>query len=904
MKCLNCHTENPVDMSICSNCGAQLLENITMKTLNLPDDDSPSFRTKTLQTPVDELLGKSLFAGRYMVEREIGRGGMGVVYKAKDTKLNRTVALKFLPQELVQDPQAKERFILEAQAAAALDHPNICTVYEVDEAEGKTFISMAYVEGQSLKKKIKEDPPKLSEALNISIQVAEGLNEAHKKGIVHRDIKSANIMLGEKNRAQIMDFGLAKISGAKGVTKTGTTMGTIGYMSPEQAKGKETDLRTDIFSFGAVFYELITGQLPFNGDSEASVLHSLLYDEPEPLKTYIEDIPEEWQWVVEKALCKDRDTRYKNTDEILFDLNCLKALLVGEEGITAIQRIKRNKISALTSIPTKAWRRASWAQRLGFGFVLVTLVVASVIFWPFAGGLVPTAEGSSLVVIPYQEFGDVETGLNDAVTSSLNMLLSGVEGVETIVPPRSFELEKVEGDWARMGEIFGAKRCVLSTLSVTLERLELNVQLVDTRTKKVLWSHMYEGRPINYMQPVREAARGILQKIFPESSPELSEKNIAATDEAEKAFQLGLRFSEQYNNYHFPEDFDRAFAEFQKALELDPGLANAGAEIAMLYEFKFEASTSWRETLPELQKWTQRALKIDPLCSRAWTAMGMAEFQKPLGNRKKQLEYSLKAASLDPTDPFAHLGIGIGTDYYSLFLSYEAILTSYRLDPFYLYPAIHLSALAVIQDRNLEALEFAERALLIKPEMPKALWQKFGVLTKLNRSKEADQFFEQLKKSMSEGRFPQEYFLFAQLWKDFNSRDTQIVDSALEGLLLLIDNPKENPRAARTAIELSVKFITPFLMKRGKTEEALHILDKGLKASLIPYDFLSLTPEFKSLRGDPRFEEFLAKTRKRFDEMLVIFNEARARGEFPEYLEKPLADLLDKLDIENNKEER
>ena len=208
---------------------------------------------------------------------------MGIVYKAEDTKLKRTVALKFLPPELMRDSEAKERFLHEAQAAAALEHQHICNIYEIDETEDQIFIVMSCFEGQTLKEKIESGPLKIDEALKIVIQAAEGLQAAHEKDIVHRDIKSANIMVTEKGQVKIMDFGLAKLKGQTKLTKAGTTLGTADYMSPEQAQGVDVDHRTDIWSLGVVLYEMIAGQLPFKGEYEPAVLYSIINEQPEPL---------------------------------------------------------------------------------------------------------------------------------------------------------------------------------------------------------------------------------------------------------------------------------------------------------------------------------------------------------------------------------------------------------------------------------------------------------------------------------------------------------------------------------------------------------------------------------------------------------------------------------------------
>jgi serine/threonine protein kinase len=327
-QCPKCNAENPDTKQFCGDCGIQLPASGGIS----------SSHTKTLLTPTRDPVKGTTFAGRYQLIEELGRGGMGVVYKAEDTKLKRTVALKFLPPELTHIPDIKDRFMREAQAAAALDHPNICTVYEFDEAEEKTFISMAYVEGQSLRKKLESGPLELDQALRIALQVAEGLKIAHKKGVVHRDIKSANIMATEDNQAKIMDFGLARMTGGTLITQEGMTMGTIAYMSPEQARGEEVDHRTDIWSLGVVLYEMFGGQLPFKGEKDQAVVYSILNHKPKPLAELRSEIPVSIAQVVDKALEKNPDERYQQIDELLDDLKSISAGIQAEKSETAQEK--------------------------------------------------------------------------------------------------------------------------------------------------------------------------------------------------------------------------------------------------------------------------------------------------------------------------------------------------------------------------------------------------------------------------------------------------------------------------------------------------------------------------------------------------------------------------------------
>lgn len=261
---------------------------------------------------------------RYRILEKIGEGGMSVVYRAEDTKLKRTVALKFLAPRALGSKDEKTRFLYEAQAAASLDHSNICTIHEIDETDDTTFIAMAYVEGLNLRDRIEAGRLDLEEAVGIAVQIAEGLQAAHEKDIIHRDIKSANIMVTPSNEAKIMDFGLAKLPGRTRVTTTGTTMGTVAYMSPEQARGDALDHRTDIWSMGVVLYEMVSGRLPFTGDYEQAVVYCILNESAPPLSTVCPGVPEELDGIVNRLLAKRAEERYQNVKELLADLRKLK----------------------------------------------------------------------------------------------------------------------------------------------------------------------------------------------------------------------------------------------------------------------------------------------------------------------------------------------------------------------------------------------------------------------------------------------------------------------------------------------------------------------------------------------------------------------------------------------------
>ncbi|NIA30941.1 MAG: protein kinase, partial [Actinobacteria bacterium] len=262
-----------------------------------------------------QMIGKTIL--HYQILEKLGEGGMGVVYKAQDTRLKREVAIKFLPHHIAPNEEERERFKIEAQAAAALNHPNIATIYAIEEADGESFIVMEFIQGRKLKEIIDSNLPQvlnLREVLQYATQIADGLQAAHEEGVIHRDIKSANIMITEKGYVKIMDFGLAKLFGGVPLTKKHSTLGTAAYMSPEQARGDDIDHRTDIWSFGAVLYEMLTGQLPFQGKYDSVIIYSILNDEPVTIKDIREDIPYEIEQITYKCLQKDKENRYQTSD--------------------------------------------------------------------------------------------------------------------------------------------------------------------------------------------------------------------------------------------------------------------------------------------------------------------------------------------------------------------------------------------------------------------------------------------------------------------------------------------------------------------------------------------------------------------------------------------------------------
>ncbi|UCF05844.1 MAG: protein kinase, partial [bacterium] len=398
------------------------------------------------------MIGKTI--SHYTILEELGRGGMGVVYKAVDTKLRRTVALKFLSPRALGSEEDKARFLHEAQAAAALSHANICTIHEIDEFEEQSFIVMEFVEGRSLKERIKSGPMKINEAVDVAVQVAEGLREAHAKGIVHRDIKPANIMIKPNGRVKIMDFGLAKAHGQTVLTKVDTTLGTYAYMSPEQARGEAIDHRTDTWSLGIVLYEIVTGQRPFKGDYEQAVIYAIVNEEAEPVTGLRTGIPMELERIITKCLQKDAKHRYQGLADLITDLRQVSESVGTSRTMLTAQAkpVMSNRLMRL----------------LWFAAAVVLIVLALKLrprYLTPTEKPAPTDERKMLVVLPFENLGAPEdeyfaAGMTEEITSRI----AAVSGLGVISRTSAIQYDRTGKTLRQIGEDLGVDYVLEGTI--------------------------------------------------------------------------------------------------------------------------------------------------------------------------------------------------------------------------------------------------------------------------------------------------------------------------------------------------------------------------------------------------------------------------------------------------------
>jgi len=582
----------------------------------------------------------------YKILEKIGEGGMGVVYKAEDTKLRRTVALKFLPQEWTRDKEAMTRFVQEAQAAAALDHPNICTVYEINEFEGKTYIAMAYIQGQSLKEMLASGCIDIERALEIAAQIAAGLKNTHKRGIIHRDIKPANIMITGDGLVKIMDFGLAKLEERIDLTKTATIMGTVAYMSPEQAKGDRVDQRTDIWSLGCILYEMIAGKRPFGGHHDQAAIYSILNEEPEPLSHFVSDMDPEIEKIISKCLKKDLDSRYQRASDLLLDLQSYqKNLLISTAGS------KQQKISPA---PGRFIRRLPWIA----GFLIIGILALIFMFKLFApSGGQRYLTGKMLVVLPFENLGLPEDEyFADGITEEITSRLAAIRELGIISRTSAMHYKNTDKTARQIGKELNVDFILEGTVRWERtgrdgSRVRITPQLIRVSDDTHLWSERYDRVFQDIFSIQSEIAAQVVRKLDITLSESEKKTIEARPTENIVAYQAYLQGLDYLKYSHAPEDrYRKALKILEQAVKLDPNFALAYVKLSdahrSLYFFGYDHTA---KRITKAKNAVDKALELQPGLPDARVALGYYYYQGQLDYDRALIEFSVAAKSF-PND--------------------------------------------------------------------------------------------------------------------------------------------------------------------------------------------------------------------------------------------------------------
>ncbi|MDD4051118.1 MAG: protein kinase [candidate division Zixibacteria bacterium] len=567
---------------------------------------------------------------------------MGEVYLAEDTKLDRHVALKFLPADCCQDEAIRARFQREAQAAAKLNHPNIVGIHEVSDFQGRPFIAMEYVGGMPLNAYIKEEAPSLDKTVELAIQICEGLAKAHKAGIVHRDIKPSNILIDRDGRAKILDFGLATIKGVDKLTKTGSTMGTLSYMSPEQTRGEILDERSDIFSFGVVVYEMITGQLPFKGEHEPAIIFSITYEEPEPLARYKTGVPNELQRIVSKALVKSKDERYQHADDLLADLKAFS-----KQG---------------PSFMGKTPRRDLWNRYVVTSAVAVMLIIAG--YWLVTtyirhGAGSPESRRKMLAVLPFTNLGAPDQEyFADGMTEEITTCLAGLSGLGIISRTSSMQYKNTDKIVKQIGKELGADYILEGTIrwekKESENRVRISPQLIRVSDDLHLWAYTYDA----VLTDVFEVQSRIARKVASELDITLlqTEQEVLSrkTEIDPRAYDYYLR-GKQYFSVAGYEQKEMRLAEmmYLKAIELAPDFAQVYAELGSLYtEMYWDQTDPSPQRLESARKMIDTTMRLAPNTAETHQALGWYYYHG-LRDYGRALQEFSKVLELQPNNALA-----------------------------------------------------------------------------------------------------------------------------------------------------------------------------------------------------------------------------------------------------------
>ncbi|MCK4546376.1 MAG: protein kinase [Candidatus Eisenbacteria sp.] len=779
------------------------------------------------------MIGKTI--SHYKILEKIGEGGMGVVYKAEDTKLKRTVVLKFLPSDLTCDADCKERFVNEAQAAAALNHPNIVTIHEIDETEGQVFIAMELVEGRSLQDMIAEagtagrSLPDINQAIDIAGQICKGLDKAHGAGIVHRDIKPANILVDPDGQVRILDFGIAKLRGVSALTKETSTLGTVHYMSPEQTRGESVDHRTDIWAVGAVLYELLAGLPPFKGDYEQAVIYSILNEDPEPVTSMRSDAPEGLAKILARALAKNPEERYQNLGHMLADLRAL------EEGAELAETRE-----ILRDASPRRRKRVYLYPGISVLLLLLLLSQAHRLTWraPAVDSLAVLPLGN-LSGDPNQEY------IADGMTQALIMELSRIKALRVISRTSVMRYKETDKSLPEIAKELDVDVVVEGSAMLAGNQIRITAQLIDATTDQHLWAESYEREFRDVLALQKEVARAIAGEIRIALTPEEQERLASAPPVNPEAHEAYLKGIFHRNKLTF-EGIDKAIGYFEEALDLDPDYAPAHVGLALCYDdLTSLGRMPGEEAWPKVKAQAMRALEIDPTEVEAHALIADVKFLHDWDWEGAEAEFK-RAIELNPGHLTAH-------GWYAMYLIAmgrfdEAVMESRKaveIDPLSIGMQQNLAVSLRYASRYDEAEEQMREILDMDPDLAIAHLGLGIIYTDQGKHAQAIQEIEKVMELVG-------YGLTAPLLARAH---------ALSGNRSKAEEILENVARLSSEERFLPLHMAGACAALGRDDQAMEWLERAYDQRQTHMVFLRVNPAFRDLHSDPRFIALLEKMR-------------------------------------------
>ena len=806
--------------------------------------------------------GKRL--GRYEIKSPLGAGGMGEVYLAKDTKLDRKVALKILPPEFAEDEDRMSRFVREAKSASALNHPNIITIHEIGESAGTHYIATEFIDGKTLSEYAKSNPLNFKSALEIAIQIASALDEAHSAGIVHRDIKPDNVMIRENGLAKILDFGIAKLSAPlesdaeaataiKSGTSPGMIIGTANYMSPEQAKGKVVDARTDIFSFGVVLYEMMAGHLPFEGETAMEMIGAILHKEPKPLPA---NVPTEITTIIGKCLQKDRAERYQTIKDVLIDVEDVKQDLEFQDKLerSVVPNQDENKTQILQATTLDETNQTTTNQTLQsnptkkyLAIALVILLISAIGFFAYRT-FTATKQIESIAVMPFaNESGNADVEyLSDGMTETLIKSLSQLPNLN--VKPRSsvFRYKGKDTDLQTIAKELNVQAILNGRVVQRDDRLTLNLELVDVSQDKVIWAEQYERKISDLVSLQSEVARDVLSKLKIRLTGADEQKLAKKSTENAEAYQLYIQGRYEWNKFSF-DSLKKSIPLFERAIQKDPTYALAYSGLADSYVNLGVDYISAHDTMPQARVAAIQAIALDDSLAEAHTSLGSYKLFYEWDITGAEEEYR-KAISLDAK-------YGNARHFYSHCLQFSG--------------------------REAEAIREMKTAVELEP------------LSLVNNSElgwayylanQHDAAIEQLHKTIKlDPSFSNSYFLLGLVYAD-KGNYAEAVAALREGQKLSPDwlelqavlaytyasaGERGEAEALLTKLLKSAAdtYVNPVLIASvyvalADNDRAIAWLERGYREKCSWMSWIAIEPQLERLRPDPRFQDLVSRVNR------------------------------------------